>query len=210
MAVLVYMARRTSNSSLPKRIGQFIASILILNYAVYVAYRINLGYWDIRYDLPMEFCDWAIIVTCIALLTRNKMMAELSYFWVLAGSINGVVTPDLQVSFPHIYFFIFFIAHSGLVIGALYVVLGLKLYPQRWAVPRVILISQTYFLSAILIDYSFKTNYGYLMEKPNNPSLIDHLGSWPVYVVNMQIIGSALFCILYLPFYFKNKADDSN
>ncbi|EQA44009.1 TIGR02206-like family protein [Leptospira broomii serovar Hurstbridge str. 5399] len=137
-------------------------------------------------------------------------MAELSYFWVLAGSINGVVTPDLRVSFPHLYFFIFFIAHSGLVIGALYAVFGLKLYPRKWAVPRVILLSQLYFLSALIIDFLFRANYGYLMEKPNSPSLIDHLGVWPIYLINMQLIGSVLFCILYLPFYFKNKTNEQH
>ncbi|EQA35439.1 TIGR02206 family protein [Leptospira inadai serovar Lyme str. 10] len=209
LAFLIYVARRCPDDRAPKRIGRFIASILLLNYIVYIAYRIDLGYWEIRYDLPMEFCDWSLFVTCIALFTRNRMMAELSYFWVIAGSINGVVTPDLQVSFPHPYFFIFFIAHSGLVIGALYAVFGLRLYPRKWAVPRVILLSQLYFLSALLIDFSFKANYGYLMEKPGSSSLIDHLGPWPVYLVNMQLIGSALFCILYLPFYFKNKTNET-
>ncbi|RHX81358.1 TIGR02206 family membrane protein [Leptospira yasudae] len=203
--VLIWIAKKDKTGILSKRIGFVIASILILNYIVYVIYRIDSGHWEIRYDLPMEFCNWSMIVTSIALFTHNRTFAELSYFWVMSGSINGVVTPDLQVTFPHIYFFIFFIAHSGLVIASLYIVFGLKLEPRPWAILRAFLYSQVFFVSAFFIDYLLDGNYGYMMAKPNGGSALDLLGDWPYYLIQMQMIGTAFFFFLYLPFYFKNR-----
>ncbi|EMY76923.1 TIGR02206 family protein [Leptospira weilii serovar Ranarum str. ICFT] len=203
--VLLSIARKDSSGNVSKKIGQILAWILILNYIVYVIYRIDSGHWEIRYDLPMEFCNWAMIVTSIALLTHNRTFAELSYFWVLSGSINGVITPDLQVTFPHIYFFIFFIAHSGLVIASLYLVFGLKLEPRPWAVLRAFLYSQTFFATAFAVDYALDGNYGYMMSKPAAGSALDYLGEWPYYLMQMQLIGFAFFFLLYLPFYFKNR-----
>jgi hypothetical integral membrane protein (TIGR02206 family) len=203
--ILVYLGRKNSDKQIQKNIAVFLGCTLAINYLVYVIYRIDSGYWEIRYDLPMEFCNWSMIVTVIALMTRNQLSAELSYFWVMAGSINGVITPDLQVTFPHIYFFIFFIAHSGLVVGSLYAVLGLQLYPKKWSVLRAILFAQIYFLTAYILNYYLGGNYGYTMNKPNAASLMDHFGPWPYYLFVLQFLGMVVFMILYLPFYFYNK-----
>ncbi|TGL77164.1 TIGR02206 family membrane protein [Leptospira yasudae] len=203
--VLLWIARKDRQRILSKRIGFVIAWILILNYLVYVIYRIDSGHWEIRYDLPMEFCNWAMIVTSIALLTHNRTFAELSYFWVMSGSVNGVITPDLQVTFPHIYFFIFFIAHSGLVIASLYIVFGLKLEPRPWAVLRAFLYSQIFFVTAFVVDYALDGNYGYMMSKPSAGSALDYLGEWPYYLIHIQLIGVGFFILLYLPFALKNR-----
>jgi hypothetical integral membrane protein (TIGR02206 family) len=203
--VLIFLGRKFSGQKVQKWIGYFLATVLILNYLTYIIYRIQSGFWELRYDLPMEFCNWSMIVTAIALLNQNRLIAELSYFWVMAGSINGVISPDLQVSFPHIYFFIFFIAHSGLVLASLYIVFGLKLYPRQGAVIRAVLYSQIYFLTAFLINYFLGGNYGYTMAKPNAASLLDHFGPWPYYLFVLQALGVFVFSLLYLPFYFLNR-----
>lgn len=170
-------------------------------------YRIHSGFWEIRYDLPMELCNWAAAVTAYALIQKNRTAAELAYFWTLAGSVNGVITPDLQVSFPHIYYFIFWIAHSGLVVGCLFAVFGLGLMPAPGAIRRAFLASQLYFATALLVNFALGANYGYLRMKPASASLLDHLGPWPYYILAMQLLGLALFSLLYAPFYLRNRAE---
>ncbi len=199
-ALLIWFARKRGTTKLPQRIAVAAGSLLLLNYVAYVIYRVSGGYWQARYDLPMELCNWATFATGFALITRNRFLAELAFFWVMAGSINGVISPDLSVSFPHIYFFIFFIAHGGLVCGALYLVFGLQLYPRPGALWRVFLFSQVYLASAFAINSLLGGNYGYTMAKPASASLIDHLGPWPWYLLSLEGLAFAFYTILYLPF----------
>lgn len=201
-ALLIWLARKHRASKSPQRIAVVAGAILLINYAAYVIYRVSAGYWQVRYDLPMELCNWATFATAFALMTRNRLLAELAYFWVMAGSVNGVISPDLSVSFPHIYFFIFFIAHSGLVCGALFLVFGLQLYPRPGAVWRVFLLTQVYLASAFAINFLLGGNYGYTMAKPTSASLIDHLGPWPWYLLSLEGLALAFYTILYLPFWF--------
>ncbi|EPG73397.1 TIGR02206 family protein [Leptospira fainei serovar Hurstbridge str. BUT 6] len=200
---LIWIAKSIKTRETVKRIGYGIASILVLNASAYVFYRIGKGYWDLRYDLPMEFCDWAMIVTTLALITHRRIFSELSYFWVLGGSIQAAITPNLQFNFPHAYFFLFFIGHSGLIIAALYLVFGLKLYPRKGSVPRVFLYSQIYFIIALFLDFRLDTNYGFLRYKPANGSFLDYLGEWPLYLISLQIIGIGVILLLYLPFFIR-------
>ncbi|TGK07229.1 TIGR02206 family membrane protein [Leptospira semungkisensis] len=204
-AALPFYARRSASLKTRNYIGFSLGAVLILNYIVYIIYRANSGFWHWRYDLPMEFCNWSAIVTSLALFSRNRTLAELSYFWVMAGSFQGVLTPDLSVGFPHIYFFIFFIAHSGLVISALYAVFGLGLIPRKGAILRSVLYSQIYVLAAMSVDFLLDANYGYMRYKPTSGSALDFLGPWPIYILWMEAIGIVLFTLLYLPFWRRNR-----
>lgn len=204
-ALLIIVARRYEGRRFTFAIGHAIGAILLINYAAYVFYRVQSGYWQIRYDLPMELCNWAALATMFAFFTRNRTLAEIAYFWVMAGSVNGVISPDLQVSFPHPYFFIFFIAHSGLVVGSLYLVFGLKFYPRPGAIRRVFIVSQIYLATAFVINYALGGNYGYTMAKPGSASLFDFLGPWPYYLLSLEGIALVAYTILYLPFFFFNR-----
>jgi hypothetical integral membrane protein (TIGR02206 family) len=200
-----YIARKLLTQSWKNAAGKIFGIILILNYIAYLIHRINSGFWEVRYDLPMELCNWAVFATIIALFTKKKLFAEISYFWVMTGSVNAVITPELNVGFPHPYFFIFFIEHSGVIIACCYAVFGLKLYPGKWSVLRVFVISQIYFAAAFLVNLSLKANYGFLMSKPVSGSLMDYMGEWPLYLLTLQFTGLILFIIVYIPFYFINR-----
>lgn len=106
-ALVIWIGKRIRNSKIAPFIGYLLGSVLVLNGIIYIIYRIQKGYWEIRFDLPMEFCDWAMFVTVAALFTHNRLMSELSYFWVLSGSIHALLTPNLAQTFPQLSFFLF-------------------------------------------------------------------------------------------------------
>lgn len=45
----------------------------------------------------------------------------------MTGSINGVITPDLDMAAPHMQVLLFMLGHGGLVIGCAFAVFGLQL-----------------------------------------------------------------------------------
>ena len=133
-------------------LGRVLGVMLVLNWLAYQVYRILLGYWSVQYDLPMELCNWAIFFTAIALWVKKQWMAEVAYFWVMAGSVHGIITPDIHQPFPHFTYITFMIGHTGLVWSVLYLVGGLKIQPAAGAVWRALGFSQIYFLFSRNLD----------------------------------------------------------
>jgi hypothetical integral membrane protein (TIGR02206 family) len=138
----------------------------------------------------MHLCDWTTFVMATALITRRQAWFDLAYFWGLAGTLQAVFTPDLAYDFPHFYFISFNIAHSGIIAGVLYLCLGPGLRPRLASLWRAFLWLQFY----------LDTNYGYLCRKPSRPSLLDHFGPWPWYVLTLEAAALLSFALYYAPF----------
>ena len=182
-----------------------LATILLLAWPSAV-----LGHWlanDLSRDngLPFHLCDVAAWAGAIALWKKHPLACELVYFFGLAGTLQGLITPNLQEDFPSMRFFVFFFDHCGVVIAALYVVLGMKVTPRPWAALRMMGCILSYALVVGLINAVIGTNYGFLCAKPPVASLMDSLGSWPWYIGGMICLATVFFALLDLPFFFKRR-----
>jgi len=186
-----------------ERMAKILAALLVVNWGVYQVYRVFMGYWSVQFDLPLELCNWAIGITAMALWFKKQRLAELAFFWVLAGSIHGIITPDIHEPFPHLTYITFVIGHSGLVLSVFYAVFGLNLQPEKGALKRVFIASQVYLAVAISADFLLSANYGYLMSKPPGGSFLDLLHPWPYYILEMEIMGLVSYGLLYLPFWWR-------
>ena len=154
-------------------------------------------------SLPLQLCDVAILVAALAVWTRNRLLAEWTYFWALAGTMQALLTPDLPGHFPNFPYFQYYIAHGGVVTAALILVVGLGLGPRPWAVVRVFAITVAYAAAVALLDYALDANYMYLRAKPPSPTLLDAFGPWPVYVAVAAVLAALLFTVLDAPFWWR-------
>ncbi len=180
----------------------FVAAGLVIQHV----YRFAEGFWDIRWDLPMQLCDWAFFVLVLAFFTRRRIFYELGYFWGLAGTLQGTLTPHLDIDFPHVKFIYFFLFHSGVVSAAIFNAAALGLSPRPGSWHRVFWISQLYPLTAIPLNFAVQgANYGFLMEKPSGASLLDWFGPWPWYIAALEIAGFCSFALYYIPWFFVNR-----
>lgn len=156
--------------------------------------------------LPLQLCDVAVLITAAALWTRRPLLVELAYFWGLAGTIQGLVTPDLPNHFPDPWFFQYYVVHGGIIAAALVMVVGLRIYPRPWSVLRILAITIGYAAVVGLIDAGTGADYMYLRAKPSSHSLLDVLGPWPWYVLSATGIAIVFFAILYAPFWVRRAA----
>ncbi len=153
--------------------------------------------------LPFHLCDLAAIVAGFALFTRKPVLLTLTYFWGIAATTQALLTPAITIGPPHLPFIHFFVQHFAIVAAALYIPIVLKWRPEApwWKSPLLVFgISLGYQMCALLINTILKTNFAFASHRPDNPSLIDHLGPWPLYLFAMQGLALALFLLLALPF----------
>lgn len=163
-----------------------------------------IGYsktWD--NILPFHLCDVAAITAGFALLTGKHVLRMLTFFWGLAATLQALLTPAVVIGFPHGPFLMFFIHHFAVVIAALWfpVVDGWRPRTPLWRDPlHVYGWSVLYLAFAMGINQLLGTNFAFASGPPPNPSLIDHLGPWPWYLIGMQVLAVLFFLLLALPF----------
>jgi hypothetical integral membrane protein (TIGR02206 family) len=159
--------------------------------------------------VPLHLCDLAAMVAGFALLTRNRVLCGLTYFWGLGATFQALLTPAIQVGFPQLPFLMFFVHHFAVVGAALYLPLAAGWRPpQPWWRGPIQAYGWTlgYLVVAMAANRWLGTNFGFASRPPDNPSLIDHLGAWPWYLWWMGMLALLVFCLLALPFRRLNGA----
>jgi hypothetical integral membrane protein (TIGR02206 family) len=155
--------------------------------------RFGAGWLDV---MPLQLCDAAVLLACLALLTRHPLAYELTFFWGLAGSLLAMVTPELAAPFPHARFLAYFSLHGGVVVAAVLLTWGLGMRPARGAVLRGLAWTNLYALFVGGVNLVLGTNYLYLCRKPSTPTLLDLFGPWPWYLLVGEVLALVLFFLL--------------
>ncbi len=117
---------------------------------------------DLLYALPFQLCDAAIIISAIALWTRQQLLIEVTYFWGLAGTFQALITPDIPSHFPSFTYIQYYVAHGGVVAAALFLVVGLGHWPRPRAVLWVFGVTIAYAAFVGLLDALTGADYLYL------------------------------------------------
>jgi hypothetical integral membrane protein (TIGR02206 family) len=184
-----------------RTIGKIIAILLGLNYLGYALYLRSTQEITWQTELPFQLCDWAMVAIVVALLTGRERWLEVAYFWGLGGTLQAILTPDLRHAFPDVRFFSFFIGHSGIVVGILFLMIARGYRPHFSSIWRTFAWSEVYFVVTIVVDLITGVNYGYLLRKPQEASLLSFLSdNWPIYLLQMHLLALAFFFALYVPF----------
>ncbi|MEO1856160.1 MAG: TIGR02206 family membrane protein [Rubritalea sp.] len=203
-SILIVLYRR--HSRLQKTIRYGLATCTLLSYPLHIALASIFSYQlDLETTLPLHLCDLAAIFGGTALFTKSQKLAEITYFWGLAATLQGLLTPDIQHSFPNPEFIAFFWNHGFVVITALFLPLAMAWRPRVKAHWYVFGMTQIYLILALTVNFSLGTNYGYLHHKPSTASLLDYLPVWPGYILFLEILCLAFFLLLSLPFSTKSE-----
>ena len=199
--LLALLVHGTKSRRLERSIRVTISAVLFINYAAYivVARRFGIDQW--YKVLPLQLCDWAMIVIIGALWSGNRRWLEVAYFWGIGGTLQAIITPNLRFGFPDLRFISFFVAHCGIIVGIVFLMLIYGFRPSGKGVLRTFAWTELYFVVAFTVDMITGENYGFLLHKPEAASLLSFLSDWrPLYLFEFHVLAFLFFCLLYAPF----------
>src|ERR1700704_2715539 len=199
--LLALIVHRTKSRFLERSIAFSISALLLINYVAYLIVARHFGVTSWQRTLPLQLCDWAMVVITVTLWTGNRRWLEVAYFWGIGGTLQAIITPNLRFGFPDLRFISFFVAHSGIIIGIVFLMLIYGFRPRGIGVLRTFAWTEIYFVVAFTTDLLTGENYGFLLHKPEAASLLNFLSdSRPLYLLEFHGLAFLFFCALYAPF----------
>jgi hypothetical integral membrane protein (TIGR02206 family) len=183
----------------------FLAALLAVNWFLWMDLLYRNGWLTLGSVLPLNLCDWATIATVVTLVRPNQRTFELAYFWALAGTLQGMMTPDVIYDFPDWQFILFFVFHSGIIASVLYLIFAEGLRPVPQSIPRVIGWTLFYAAVAGTADWLLGTDYGFLRAKPPFHTVFDFMPAWPWYIPVLVALGLLSVLVYYAPWFIADQ-----
>jgi hypothetical integral membrane protein (TIGR02206 family) len=185
------------------------------NEFVYQLYWFRIGGWSPATALMLQMCGLSILLLPVMLFAESErvrqFLFDLLYFWGIGGALQALIAPDIGSNgFPAYRYFSFFLSH-GLIIASTVVMAmagGLRItirsFVRAFVVTNILLVP-VYGVDQLLrlIPPYDPGNYFVLGYPPPTGSIVDVFaeifGPSPRYVVGLELMGLAVFGILYLP-----------
>lgn len=159
--------------------------------------------------LPFHVCYFLNLVMPFMLWRKSFFIFEITYFVTMAGTLQALLTPDLDYGFPDMINIRYFMVHIGLMMSTFYAVFVYGFRPTWKSMGKAILWTNLYMVFVTPINLLFNTNFMYVRAKPPVASMLDYLGDWPWYLLTGQIMLVVLFTIVLLPFLFIRPKEES-
>jgi hypothetical integral membrane protein (TIGR02206 family) len=202
---LVKYARKNFNEIQRQKTIHYLAWFVSITVIAFHLYRMIFDNYNFKTDLPLYLCSLMALLIPLFTYYRKYWMFEILVFWIIGGTLQAVITPDITEGFPSFDYLRYWIAHLGLLVVIFYFIFVFKMKPKLKSVLKSFLALQVYVVLMMIINYLLDANYFYLNEKPKSASLLDYFGEWPYYIFVGQLIIIPLFLIIYLPFYILER-----
>ena len=181
--------------------SQSLGLLLIGNEVGWVIYKLSLGHTYWAEFMPFELCTInAYLLGFLLIFRPSYAIFEIVYFWAMAGTVQGIITPRLFAGYPHYLFFEYFITHTGIVLAALILVFRYHWKVTWLSVWRAFLWLQVPALINLVFDFTFNVNYMFMRELPKVSSVMDYFGQWPWYIFACEVFALISFIFYLLPF----------
>jgi len=166
---------------------------------VTIAWWMLPAHFDPGVSFPLHVCDLAAILAVPALLLEARWLRTILYFWGLGLSTQAFLTPVITVGPGATEFWLFWIQHTQIAGSGVYLVAVLGYRPRLHDVAVMIGVSAAYIALVLAVNIPFELNYGYLGEiSPEQPTLIDRLGQWPLRLIPLLALGLGAYVLLWV------------
>jgi hypothetical integral membrane protein (TIGR02206 family) len=161
-------------------------------------------------NLPISVCGWAVVFCSFMVIGKTQSLFDISYFWLLCGSIFALITPTpLTYTGPTRFrYYQFWAEHLLGYVAIFYMIFVHGMRPTMKSAIR------SWVYLAVLGVIAFFTNrylgpganYLFLAKPEDTPSVLDILP--PNFLLRtciMVVAITALFFVAYLPWLLKDR-----
>jgi hypothetical integral membrane protein (TIGR02206 family) len=197
------------------RAALWMSLVLWGNELAYQLYWFAIGGWSPATALMLQMCGMSILLLPILSFTGNprtrQFLFDVLYFWGIGGALQALIAPDIGASgFPAYRYFSFFLSH-GLIIaltGLTAMAGGMRITIR--SLVRALVVTNLLLLPIYGVDMFLRLippydpgSYFVLAYPPPTGSVVDifaeMFGPSPRYVIGLELMGIAVFGVLYLP-----------
>jgi len=160
-------------------------------------------------NLPIGVCGWSVILCSYLVIGKKQTLFDISYFWLLSGSLFALLTPTpLTYTGPTRFrYYQFWLEHTLGYVAIFYMIFVHGMRPTV----RSAFKSLAALVVMALIAYGVNSmlpgaNYLYLARPEAAPSVLDILP--PSFALRTTIIAAviiAMFALAYLPWYLRDR-----
>ena len=160
-------------------------------------------------NLPIGVCGWAAILCSYMLVGKCQSFFDISYFWLLSGSLFALLTPTpLNFTGPTRFrYYQFWAEHTLGYIAIFYMIFVHGMRPTvksmvKSYIALLVMVGIAYWVNQMIPG----ANYLYMARPEAAPSVLDILPpNFLLRFVIMVAAISAMYGLAYLPWYLKDK-----
>ena len=160
-------------------------------------------------NLPIGVCGWAAILCSYMLVGKCQSFFDISYFWLLSGSLFALLTPTpLNFTGPTRFrYYQFWAEHTLGYIAIFYMIFVHGMRPTvksmvKSYIALLVMVGIAYWVNQMIPG----ANYLYMARPEAAPSVLDILPpNFLLRFVIMVAAISAMYGLAYLPWYLKDQ-----
>lgn len=160
--------------------------------------------------LPITVCGWAVVFCSYMVIGKNQTLFDISYFWLLCGSVFALLTPTVitYTGPTRFRYYQFWAEHTLGYVAVFYMIFVHKLRPTiksavKSYIALAVLAVIAYFANRMIGPGA---NYLFLAKPEDTPSVLDILPpNFLLRTLVMVAVVTLLYALAYLPWYLKDR-----
>ncbi len=160
--------------------------------------------------LPITVCGWGVILGSYMLVSKNRTLFDITYFWLFSGTVFALITPTvITYTGPTRYrYYQFWFEHLSGYIAIFYMIFVHGMRPNFKSAVKsylalLILAIIAYFANDMIGPGA---NYLFMAKPESTPSILDILPpNFTLRIIVMALVITLMYFLAYLPWLIKDK-----